>query len=345
MAFPYVHESNFEQGTNAEWDSESDTGSLLDFPHVSTLAAQSATGIGSNAIPFRGAYCMRIRLGDTNDHTLTEGDHNISANAAAYVRFYMLLGNDFAFTADDVFNIYEAQASSTVEAAIGLRVTATTGAIEIGVGETAPTVFGGPNLIRNKWYAIEALIDVDNAGSNDGAVTLYVDGQQYATVGSLDQGAITDGVFGTQNTLASTTGTMLFDQFVFDDTRIYPIVDRYPMHFEMTKSGHVFVGPGIIDNISLQAGAGTDNVLTIYDTNRGNTNDALKVGVELKNVTNSDIVDPAGMPVKVTRGAYVSLTGTNPRAMVNIHYAAAYGSSGAVRAVATRLKTNPLEVL
>jgi hypothetical protein len=134
------------------------------------------------------------------------------------------------------------------------------------------------------------------------------------------------------------------DQFVQDDLRIYPIVDRFPRQLLMTKSGHVFVGPGMIENASLLSGAGTDNVLSIYDTNRANTNSSLKVGLELKNVTASDIVDPAGVPVNVARGCYVVLTGTNPRAMINIGWAPGYGSSAGVRNTAARLRQNHLEV-
>ena len=35
MAFPWIFHSNFESGNNSEWDSETDTGAQLDFPHYS----------------------------------------------------------------------------------------------------------------------------------------------------------------------------------------------------------------------------------------------------------------------------------------------------------------------
>ena len=76
MAFPWIFEESFDAGTRGDWDSESDTGSLLDFPHYTTLAA-----IPGGGLPFRGAYCMRIVCGDTNDHTLTEDDIDIADTA------------------------------------------------------------------------------------------------------------------------------------------------------------------------------------------------------------------------------------------------------------------------
>lgn len=342
MAFPFVFQENFELGTKGNFDTESDTGSLLDFPHVSTLAG--INGIGP-AAPFRGAYCMRIVMGDTNDHTLEEADMNVAASGTGWFRFYLYLGNDVAATADDTFNIFELKGTGTTEAAIGLRITASTDAVEIGIGETAPTAFATPLLTKGVWHAIELKVVVDSGIGNDGTLELFVDGASVATVATLDQGAITDGFLGTQDTLSTTTGTLLFDQFVQDDLRIYPIVDRYPLQLTLTQSSHVFVGPGLVSNVSLLSGAGTDNVLSIYDTSRGNTNDALKIGVELKNTANNELVDPAGMPIQVTRGCFVVMTGTNPRGVVNVEWAPGYSSVGAVRTVASRLKLNPAEVL
>ena len=50
------------------------------------------------------------------------------------------------------------------------------------------------------------------------------------------------------------------------------------------------------------------------------------------NLTASETpVDPAGVPINIIKGCYVSLTGTNPRAMVNIYRAVGYFSDGAIR--------------
>jgi len=170
-----------------------------------------------------------------------------------------------------------------------------------------------------------------------GVVTLFLDGGQVATLTSQTHAAaVAQGVLGTQDTLSTTTGCLVFDQFVMDDTRVYPFTERYPQDLLLTKSSHVFVGAGCIDNISLLSGAGTNNTLAIYDTDRANTNDAGNVRLELKNTVASEIVDRAGTPVELNRGAFVSLGGTNPRALVKIGSAVGYSSAGAIRTLGTK---------
>ena len=68
MAAPVNFASHFDMvaaqvGDGGNWDSEADTGSKLDFPHYSELVRSTGS-----PVPFRGAYCMRIQPGDTNDH-------------------------------------------------------------------------------------------------------------------------------------------------------------------------------------------------------------------------------------------------------------------------------------
>jgi hypothetical protein len=59
------------------------------------------------------------------------------------------------------------------------------------------------------------------------------------------------------------------------------------------------------------------------------TSDPANVLVELKNTANSELVQHE-LPVRVTRGCYVVLSGTNPRALVKIRWANSY-SDGAIR--------------
>lgn len=301
---------------------------MLDVPHVSELARFP----WSECAPFRGASCLRIALnGGTNDATVTEGDLDIADTVERFFRFYLYVGSNFDATADDTMNLFELQqAGGTIEAALGLRLTAATDLIEIGVGDgVAPTDFSAQGLARNRWYAIEWSVLVSVTPGTLGTQTLYVDGVSRVALTTLTHAAaIGQGVLGAQNHLATTTGTMLLDQFVMDDLRVYPIVDRFPEHLLLTQSGHAFVGTGCIENISLLSGVGTDNVLTVYDTNRANTNDASKIVVELKNTVNSELIDPAGMPARVHRGCYVALSGTNPRALVKLGGAPAYSAAG-----------------
>lgn len=328
MAFPFLFEDDFESGDNSVWDSEDDGEGLLDFPHYVELARIPGMGL-----PYRGAYCARIQAGDANDHTLTAGAVNISADGTFGLRLALYLADDFAFTADDTVNLIELQASATVELAIGLRLTAATDLIEVGIGETAPSQFASSPLQRGRWYEIEADGNIDAGGGNDGDGTLYLDGHSVATISSLDQGAITDALLGLMNPLATTTGTVLLDQFVADDARIGFPENRWSTDMYLTKSGHAFVGPGEIENVTLISGAGTDCTLDLYDTDVAATTGERRA--HLANTANNEIVDPAGMPVgPLVNGAYVALAGTNPRALVKIRRAVARGSEGAVRNIA-----------
>lgn len=337
MAFPWIFESNFEQGTAAEWDTETDTGSLLDFPHYSTLSM-----VPGAPAPYRGAYCARIDLsaGDTNDHTLTEGDIDIADEGTAFFRWYMYVSSDFTATADDVFSIFELQqAGGTVEQTVGMRITAATNLLEIGVGDgTAPSSY--VSFPRGKWVNVELQAKISTTAV--GTMTLFLDETQVIALTGLTQAAaVGQGVLGTQLTLSTTTGKIYIDQFVMDDTRIYGIPIRYPAELLLTKTGHAFVGQGCVENASLLSGAGTDNVLQIFDTDVNNTTHLGRLKLELKNTANNELVDPAGVPVHVQRGCYVVLTGTNPRAIVKIGNAQGYWSDGRIKQHGARRIPSP----
>jgi len=341
MSFPWVYSSNFStSATPFGWDSEADTDGVLDVAHYTELARFP----WPTCAPYRGAYCLRAALaGGTNDAYVLEGDINIATSANNFFRFYVWLSPDFTATADDTVNLFEAQqTSNAAEVTFGLRVVAATEVINFGIGETAPTSWGTPAIERGVWYCIEIDATIDTGG-NDGTIDLYVtkEGDRPATsvfatqVASLTQGAVTHGVLGPQGHLATTTGTILFDEFVHDDARIYPIESRYGEYLLMSESGHAFVGPGTIDNISLLSGAGTDNVVSVYDTDESDTNDASNIVTELKNTANNELVDPAGMPVDLKRGAYVNLSGTNPRALLKLKNVIAF-STAMVRNIGIR---------
>lgn len=326
MSFPYTFEENFELGTKGGFDTETDTGSLLDFVHYSKLVQ-----IQGAPMPYRGAYCVRNGLGDTNDHTLTEGAIDIADAGTGYVRFYLFVDSAMTATADDILNVFEfQQAGGTVEMALSMQITAATNLLEIGFGDG--TVAGSfvTYPYRNKWVCVELLATVSTAGA--GVATLFLDGTQVQTATSLTQAAaVGQGVLGTQNTLSTTTGAIYFDQFVFDDARIYPIPIRYPHSVLLTKSAHVFVGAGEAVNVSLLSGPNSDNVLSIYDTDVASTTSPFNVVTELKNTAGGEVVDIASCPVRVQRGCFVELSGTNPRAMIEVGHAQGYWSSGRIK--------------
>ena len=311
MAFPWIFEANFDLGDNSEWDTETDTESQLDFPHFSVLARSPG-----NAAPFSGAHCMRLSLtGGTADATLTEGDIDIAANANRFVKFDLWFSPDFTATADDTVHLFEIQSTGPViEGTFGFRVVASTNAINLGIGELAPTAFGGTAIERGVWYTVELNIDLDAGGGDDGSIRLFITKentpfttQQIATVSSLDQAAVIQGVLGAQNHLATTTGTILIDNFRFDDARVFPERRRFSEQALLTKTGHAFVGPGELASISLLSGAGTDNVLTVFDTDNGDTSIAGNIVAELKNTANNELVIEDDIP-RLLRGCFVQMS-------------------------------------
>jgi hypothetical protein len=347
MAHPWIFESNFEQGTNAEWDSESDTDVTLDFPHYSTLAG--LTGHGP-AAPFRGAYCMRVSLaGGTNDNTLVEGDIDIADTATAWSSFNFYISPNFVATATDIFNIYELQGTAdAVENAVGFQITAATGAVNIGVGKAAASVFGTIALTKGRWYHVDVRHVISS--SSIGTVDVYLDGNptaeaSIASLDAADAAGILRGVFGVQNQLATTTGTLLFDCFRFDDLRVYPFKERYPHVVQLTKDGHIFVGPGWIDSAHLLSASGT---LVLYDTDTANVLNAEAV------VDIDSALDRSGFEggAEFKRGCYADIS-TNTRAEVRLSTGAtwkgqygpkAHFSPGAVRAYGQRRRAREQNV-
>lgn len=306
MAYPFIFHSNFEAGSNAEWDSESDTGSLLDFPHYTVLAKDS-----NSLMPYRGAYCMRNALGDTNDHVVVEGDIDIADAGTSYFRWYMGLSRDFSFTADDTFNVFELQqAGGTTEISVGFRVTNSTQLIEFGIGDgTAPTSFTQwPG--KGKWVCVELLATVSTGGA--GVVTLFIDGVQTNTLTSQTHAAaIGRGVLGSQDTVATTLGTIYYDDFIQDDARLFPDPTRFPSSVNVVKTGHIFVGPGHIDGAALNTLAATNETMLLYDTDVGSTSGAAPVA-ELDATAQTSISGP----LFFQRGCYAVLGGTSPRGTV-----------------------------
>lgn len=341
MAYPYIFHSNFEAAFSGEWDvAESDTGSKLDRVHYLTLASDYQAGRAP--MPFRGAYCMRIDLasGDTNDHTVADGDMNIADGSTGYFRWYMWVSNNFTATADDTFSIFELQQDGgTVEMTVGMRVTAASGLVEIGIGDgVAPTSLVPMPL--GKWVCVEILATVSTTDA--GVLTLFLDGQQMATLTSLDHAAAVGlGVLGTQLTLSTTTGQIYFDHFTMDDARLYPLVERFPMTLPVIKTGHLFVGPGTIDSAVILSANGT---LDLYDSDVANSNDAFSRLVELDTANYSTFEGP----IAFKRGCYAVVAGTNPRCEVKLNSAGkgpmAYGGEGAIRNWASKRIPHPLGV-
>ncbi len=342
MAQPWDLEDNWESGDSSGWSSETDTGSQLDFPSYKTLAALPS----STMAPYRGAYCMRTVLsGASTDAFVTHNSMDQAQGENFFVRFMMYFSDDFTASADEAaVNVFEIQdTSNVVEGSFGYKVTAATDAINFGIGETTPDSFGSLAVKRGTWYCIE--LDITNdPGSNDGTIDLYVteDGDPAATavhatqVSSLNQGAITHGVLGTQLQLGTTTGTILFDQFVWNQTtRVYPPLRRFPRTQRISQSAHIFVGPGSVEFAELRS-SGTNNVISFFDTDSAVTLDDTAIVAEISATAATGSSYHEQDRMVFSRGCYAQLAGTAPVGVIGIHKAPAYGSVATIRNLGRR---------
>lgn len=332
MAFDFIFESNFEQADNSEWDSSSGT---IDFPNYKQLADSN----WSTSQPYSGGACMRVQLrGGTTDATLIEGDIDIADTVTRHFNFDVMFSPDFTGTANDTFHLFELQgAANLATTAIGARIVSATNVINFGIVQDDEAVvdanmtFAAAEVERGVWYTLSStvLINAAATGTNDLFITREGDDSQTTAdiaLTSQDGIAVLRGVLGVQDNDATTTGDILFDNFVFDDGRLHAAKERFPISKLLTKTGHAFVGPGKIDRVSLLSGAATNCVLSIFDTDVAYTNDPSNIVAELKNLTNNEVVT-RDRPIEVQRGCYIVLSGTTPRAVVDVgltsHYSVA----------------------
>lgn len=334
MAFPFAFEESFEVGTLGGFNSETDTQGKLDFPHYAVLAGNPCCDV-----PWRGAYCMRINLAlGTADALLAELEgFDVNANTAAHLRFYFFAGTDLVMAASDALTLllWES-AGPTTEFSVELRNNA--GVIELRAGDTGGSTFRATPIALGQWHAVE--LSVNTGTGANGTCDFYLNGGQVgAQITGIASAALTQARLGVTDVDAGTTaGTLLFDAIVVDDTRVYPHKERFPASLLLTASGHAAVGPGRVASINLLAGAAADNIVTVYDTDQGNTADAGNVIAQVSNSAagETEQVDLTASPSAgyFKRGCYVTLSGTNPRALIT--FAERYQSKSLIKSYGLR---------
>lgn len=315
-----LFQDNFERGADGlgdagRYDSETDTENQLDIPHYVTLA--QSPGL---PMPYSGgAYCLRAVLsGGTADAFVTEADANTADGETWWHKWNMWISPDFATnsSADDTFVIWES-IGAAVSFAVGLRYVDSTGLLEFGCGELTPTSFSGVMAPLGEWFTVE-VSTLTVTGAATGAISVFITPENgtpsttaTVTVGSIQNVAATHCVLGPQDHLATTLGTMLFDNFMIETQRIWPQKNRFSQTIRMTQSGHVFVGPGTVEKIVSVNGTGTSNVIEMYDTDTGqiympNKKDHITLAVAGTTYSSTNT------PFDVTRGLfYHDSDGTN----------------------------------
>lgn len=327
MAFPYAVEATFEQGTKDTFTTQTDTQTKLDFPHISVLAA-----VPQAPMPWRGAYCMRIDLTKGNaDAFLRDTGAWASFSATTRdLRFMFWFGRNAGgqgggfsnptMADGDRFTIARFESAGPVsECNIFVEFTTANG-YRLGINQTlSPTNAQYLSLTLNEWHCIEAIY-VNNAGA--GTLQLAIDGGLSTQVTGLTNAANTQFVLGCIGIPATTTnGVLFFDHMAVDTAQLGVPQRRFPLTVELTKSGHVCLGPGKIGGLAL-LGGNADNVLTVYDSDSAETaGTTLSAILELKpdSSTVSTAQELPGLDeITFTRGCYIALTGTNPRALATL---------------------------
>jgi hypothetical protein len=313
MAFPWLGQDTFDDGTKGAFNSESDASSILDFPDYKELARWGLS-------PWQGSHAMRCKLTGGVASTITENDYfDTAANATIHIWFPILIGTDVTVTATETLTLFQLIATATEEVTFGIRNNA--GVYEFFCGETGATRTLPFTRSNKQWYQIEITAKIDNAGSDDGTIDFYVDGRQVgAQITALDQGAITSAVLGVIAGGAAFSGTILFGGMIADDARIYPRT-RFPGETVwVTRDINAFVGPCTLDAASV-TGTGTDAVMALYDTDVFSSTGvdfSREPKVYIRNVTASDQSPGINTPVQFHKGVYAVLTGTAPQGWLSL---------------------------
>ena len=348
MAWPWVFESTFERGSNGDWGAEVDASAKLDFPHYSKLAGEYTW---QAATPWKGAYCMRVEQPGTTGDAYVTSTQVQAVGTTAWVRFQFCVGGGWQTVAGTTttFSVFRYMTTGTtsVAASVGLRVGRVDAtSLELGVGVSVPTTFAASFLPTNKWHSVEIqLVSASESTTANGSIIAYVNGFQAAAITSTIQASAFAQIrFGILDPVAGERGTLLFDSFILDDTRLGPALERFSETRQLTQSGHLFVGPGRLDNLLLLSQAVTTSVAALYDTDQAGITSQDKLKARLQNTISLDVQDLPAVPLYFTRGCYVDLLPTavasQPRVVATFQ-AHADISEGAKRIHGQKVKAYP----
>ena len=315
MAFSYVTSGGFEAGANPFTAS---SGTLLGYPHYTELARQGMA-------PYRGAYAFRIQLaGGTTAQFIREDTafDDLDNGVTRFFRWYFYLGKNFAMTDADKFSMveFESTLNTTTEVAAGIQ--RTSGNIEFWYNETAAAaspstiVLGTTTSALGKWFSAELKIVLSSGGS--GTIDGYINDVAGAQIGSLTQSDIVDVKLGVIGPDAGTSGTILFDDYIYDDAQIYKDKARYEAQNRRVvfTNDHPIIGPAKF-SIAVTA-VSTGGVLRMYDTDGVPTNLDGTIGPPLRPVSALEIV-PGHDVFECRHGLYTVLTGSDTEASVSIN--------------------------
>lgn len=308
MAYPFLIDETFDDGTRGTFDSETDAGSVLDYPDYKELAR-------AGQAPWQGAHALRVQLSGANNAYVE--DAGITAQSPISLWAPILVGADFTIDDGDVVNVIEVRSTDAIpEAFVAVRRTGSNYELVAGDGTTVQRNYGTITRSNNRWYQVELTVN-----RTAGTIDWYVDGGQVGsqiTAVSIDPLTVIR-VGAPSGTSAGDSGTILVGRVIVDDARVFPR-KRFGTDVWITKDQTVFIGDGELDSIEL-TGTGTDAVLTILDVDAYNASDTSFSREPLvygRNTAANEIVPLLTMQKAFHRGVYVQLTGTNPQAWISL---------------------------
>ena len=319
MAYPFLIDETFDDGTRGNFDAETDGGSALDFPHYKEL---SRFGLS----PWRGTHALRASLSGANDAYIEE-QTAIVGQSPISLWFPLLVAADFTIDDGDRVNVLEVRSTDSVpEAFVAVRRTGANYELVVGDGVTVQRNYGTITRSNSRWYQIELTVN-----RTAGTIDWYVDGGQVGsqiTALSIDP-LTTLRVGAPAGTSAGDSGTLLIGGLVADDLRIFPRLRFAAETVWVTRDITAYLGNGTIDSVNFTS-TGTDGVLTILDVDVFESSIATfsrEPIIYLRNTEANAQVPGQNLPVSFQRGVYVQLAGTNPQAWISLKD----GGSGIVR--------------
>lgn len=317
MAYPFLIDETFDDGTRGTFDSETDAGSVLDYPDYKELAR-------AGQAPWQGAHALRVQLSGANNAYVE--DAGITAQSPISLWAPILVGADFTIDDADVVNVIEVRSTDAIpEAFVAVRRTGANYELVAGDGTTVQRNYGTITRSNSRWYQIELTVN-----RTAGTIDWYVDGGQVGsqiTAVSIDSLTVVR-AGAPSGTSAGDSGTILVGRVIIDDARVFPR-KRFPGEtIWITRDINAFIGSGTIDSVQL-TGTSTDAVLTILDTDIYNATDtsfSREPVVYVRNVAANDQSPGLNLPKEFYRGAYVQLTGTNPQAFISLKGGCLVGS-------------------
>lgn len=324
-SFPFQFEANFEVSDASEFTAT--VGTQVAVEHYKELARNGAWGV-----PYRGAYALQGTFGTDTDSYVRSTSITIGSGSVGYSRFMFYIGDDVSASTTTEVLLYTTEPAV---AGIGLRIESG-GDIKFGIASNGSALTTSDVVLeKGRWYTAELTADTTNTNT----CTATLDDAVSVTIANgVVTGATTESRLGITGigagSLANIEGTVTLDELATDSARLYGFDSRYPQRLLVTKTSHVFVGSGNIEDIQLIAGAGTDCELNIYDTETADTNPQNLIFRQTNNTSDEATNYNGRDKIKCHKGAYVTMSGTDPRAVISLGITSSYGSEANVRKLA-----------